>query len=111
MGTAAPHGPTLTAKTVPRSVRLIEPYGVGGGSDVVAGMLGEPLSVRWERPVVVENHPRRRTTAAAPALVTKAPLSRRDGPRTVVTLDLACKRDVTVTCELRTVLTGYFATR
>jgi tripartite-type tricarboxylate transporter receptor subunit TctC len=56
---------------VPRSVRLIEPFGVGGGPDVVARVLAEPLSVRWGRPVVVENHPGGGSTAA-PAVVAKA---------------------------------------
>ena len=53
-----------SAKTVPRSVRRIEPFGVGGGPDVVARVLAEPLSARWGRPVVVENHPGGGSTAA-----------------------------------------------
>jgi tripartite-type tricarboxylate transporter receptor subunit TctC len=57
---------------VPRSVRLIEPFGFGGGRDVVARVLAKPLSARWERPVVVENHPGGGSTAA-PAIVAKAP--------------------------------------
>jgi tripartite-type tricarboxylate transporter receptor subunit TctC len=57
---------------VPRSVRLIEPFGVGGGPDVVARVLAERLSARWGRPVVVENHPGGGSTAA-PAVVAKAP--------------------------------------
>jgi tripartite-type tricarboxylate transporter receptor subunit TctC len=61
-----------SSKTVPGSVRLIEPFGVGGGPDVVARVLVEPLSVRWGRPVVVENHPGAGSTAA-PAVVAKAP--------------------------------------
>lgn len=72
MGSAFPHGATLSATTVCRCVRLIEPFGVGGGPDVVARALAEPLSVRWGRSVVVENHPGGGSTAA-PALVARAP--------------------------------------
>ena len=57
---------------MPRSVCLIEPFGVGGGPDIVARVLVEPLSACWGRSVVVENHPGGGSTAA-PAIVANAP--------------------------------------
>ncbi len=54
-----------------KPVRLIEPFGVGGGPDLVARALAERLSQRWGRPVSVENHPGEGSTAA-PALVANA---------------------------------------
>jgi tripartite-type tricarboxylate transporter receptor subunit TctC len=54
-----------------KPVRLIEPFGVGGGPDLVARVLAERLSERWGRPVSVENHPGEGSTAA-PALVANA---------------------------------------
>ena len=53
-------------------VRLIEPFGAGGGPDLVARVLAGPLSERWRRPVDVENHPGGGSTRA-PALVANAP--------------------------------------
>ena len=53
-------------------VRLIEPFGAGGGPDIVARALADRLSARWGQPVNVENHPGAGATAA-PALVAKAP--------------------------------------
>jgi len=53
-------------------VRLIEPFGPGGGPDVVGRALAQRLSERWGQPVGVVNHPGAGATAA-PALVAKAP--------------------------------------
>ena len=53
-------------------VRLIEPFGAGGGPDVVGRALAQRLSARWGQPVSVVNHPGAGATAA-PALVAKAP--------------------------------------
>jgi tripartite-type tricarboxylate transporter receptor subunit TctC len=53
-------------------VLLIEPFGAGGGPDLVARALAGPLSELWGRPVDVENHPGAGSTAA-PALVANAP--------------------------------------
>jgi tripartite-type tricarboxylate transporter receptor subunit TctC len=38
-------------------VRIVVPYGVGIGPDVVARGLGEQLARRWSQPVVVDNKP------------------------------------------------------
>ena len=40
-----------------RPVRLVVPFGSGGGPDVAARLYAEGLAVRWKRPVIVENRP------------------------------------------------------
>ena len=62
-----------TAQGFPeRPVRLIEPFGTGGGPDITARALAKELSKLWHQPVDVENHPGNGATLA-PALVAKAP--------------------------------------
>jgi tripartite-type tricarboxylate transporter receptor subunit TctC len=53
-------------------VVLIEPFGTGGGPDLVARALAGPLSELRRQRVEVENHPGAGSTAA-PALVASAP--------------------------------------
>ncbi len=61
------------AKAYPdKPVRLIEPFGVGGGPDLLARALSPRLSELWGEPVTVENHPGAGSTVA-PALVAKSP--------------------------------------
>src|SRR6267378_6814783 len=55
-----------------KPVRVIEPFGAGGGPDVMARAVSQKLSELWGEPVTVENHPGAGSTAA-PALVAKAP--------------------------------------
>ena len=55
-----------------RSVRIIDPFGAGGGVDVIARALAGRLAVVWGQPAIVVNHPGAGSTAA-PALVAKAP--------------------------------------
>jgi tripartite-type tricarboxylate transporter receptor subunit TctC len=55
-----------------RSVRLIDPFGAGGGPDLVARALAPFLSELWGAPVTVENHPGIGSTAG-PALVAQSP--------------------------------------
>lgn len=40
-----------------KTVRLINPYPVGGGPDGIARLLADKLSKKWGKPVVVENKP------------------------------------------------------
>lgn len=40
-----------------KSIRFIVPYPAGGGTDIIARLLGQQLSTRWGQPVVVENKP------------------------------------------------------
>ena len=55
-----------------KPVRVIEPFGVGGGPDLVARAVSRKLSELWGQPVTVENQPGAGSTAA-PALVAKSP--------------------------------------
>lgn len=55
-----------------KRVRLIEPFGAGGGPDLMARAVSLRLSELWGQPVTVENHPGAGSTAA-PALVAKSP--------------------------------------
>jgi tripartite-type tricarboxylate transporter receptor subunit TctC len=61
-----------TAQDYPaKAVRLIEPFGAGGGPDLIARAVSPKLSELWGQPVTVENHPGAGSTAA-PALVAKS---------------------------------------
>ncbi len=55
-----------------KPVRVIEPFGAGGGVDVIARAVSHKLSELWGQPVIVENHPGEGSTAA-PALVARSP--------------------------------------
>jgi tripartite-type tricarboxylate transporter receptor subunit TctC len=55
-----------------KPVRLIEPFGAGGGPDLLARALSPKLSELWGEPVTVENYPGAGSTVA-PALVAKSP--------------------------------------
>ena len=54
-----------------RPVRLIEPFGRGGGPDEIARALAPELTKRWAVPIRVENHPGAGSTLA-PKLVAEA---------------------------------------
>jgi tripartite-type tricarboxylate transporter receptor subunit TctC len=55
-----------------KPVRIIEPFGAGGGPDVLARELSRKLSALWGQQVTDENHPGA-GSIAAPALVAKLP--------------------------------------
>jgi tripartite-type tricarboxylate transporter receptor subunit TctC len=55
-----------------RPVRIVEPFGLGGGPDLLARALAPKLSQLWSQPVTVENIPGAGATAG-PALVAKSP--------------------------------------
>jgi tripartite-type tricarboxylate transporter receptor subunit TctC len=40
-----------------RTVRLLTPFGAGGGSDAIARIVADRMAKRWNKPVVVENKP------------------------------------------------------
>jgi tripartite-type tricarboxylate transporter receptor subunit TctC len=47
---------TVSAQTYPtRTVRIVEPFGLGGGPDLLARALAAPLSKLWDQPVTVNN--------------------------------------------------------
>jgi len=55
---AAPPANAESAQNWPqRTVRLILPFGAGSATDAAARLIGERLSTRWGKPVVVENRP------------------------------------------------------
>jgi len=55
-----------------KPVRIIEPFGLGGGPDLLARALAPKLSELWGQPVTVENDPGAGATAG-PAYVAKSP--------------------------------------
>jgi len=55
-----------------KTVLIIEPFGLGGGPDLLARALAPKLSELWGQPVTVENHPGAGATAG-PAQVAKSP--------------------------------------
>src|SRR5450432_3725437 len=55
-----------------KPVRLIEPFGAGGGPDLLARALAQHLSQLWGQAVTVENIPGAGATAG-PAQVAKSP--------------------------------------
>jgi tripartite-type tricarboxylate transporter receptor subunit TctC len=69
--TKAPTSRAASAQDYPASpVHIIEPFGAGGGPDLLARALAPKLSELWGQPVTVENHPGVSATlgpAAAPS--------------------------------------------
>ena len=62
-----------TGKWPSRPVRVIVPWGAGGGSDVTARLFAEKLSERWGQQVIVENKPGANTVIAAVEVARAAP--------------------------------------
>jgi tripartite-type tricarboxylate transporter receptor subunit TctC len=54
-----------------KPVRFIEPFGAGGGVDVMARPIAKKLAELWGQEVTVENHPGKGSTVAL-ALVAKS---------------------------------------
>jgi len=65
-------GATFAQDYPTRPVRMIEPFGAGGGPDVIARAVSPKLSELLGQPVTVENHPGVGSTVG-PALVAKSP--------------------------------------
>lgn len=56
-----------------RPVRMLVGYPPGGGTDLVARLVAQPLSERWKQPVVVENRPGANAIIATEAVVKARP--------------------------------------
>jgi tripartite-type tricarboxylate transporter receptor subunit TctC len=56
-----------------RAVRVLVGYPPGGGTDLVARLVAQPLSERWKQPVVVENRPGANAIIATEAVVKSKP--------------------------------------
>ena len=68
----APHG--AQAQAYPsRPVRIITGFAAGGGSEIVARLIGQWLSERLGRPFIVENRPGANTNIATEAAVRAPP--------------------------------------
>lgn len=61
-----------SAKYPAKPVRIIEPFGAGGGPDLISRAISPKLTELWGQPVTVENYPGAGSTRA-PALVAKSP--------------------------------------
>ena len=61
-------GPALGQAFPARNVTLIVPFAAGGPTDVIMRILGERLSARWGKPVIVENRTGAGTIVATAAL-------------------------------------------
>src|SRR5258706_11933604 len=70
--TAAANPVALPQDYPAKPVRIIEPFGAGGGPDLLARALAPKLSELWSQPVTVENIPGAGATAG-PAQGAKAP--------------------------------------
>src|SRR5262249_34474167 len=56
-----------------RAIKIIVGYPAGGGVDLVARLLGEPIKAALGQPVIVENRPGASAMLAAQAVATAAP--------------------------------------
>ena len=70
--TYAANSPALEQDYPAKPVHIIEPFGLGGGPDLLARALAPKLSELWGQPVAVENDPGAGATAG-PAHVAKSP--------------------------------------
>ena len=65
---------TVLAQGYPdRPVRVLVGYPPGGGTDLVARLIAQPLSERWKQPVVVENRPGANAIIATEAVAKSKP--------------------------------------
>lgn len=64
---------TLAQVFPDRSVRIIVGYPPGGGTDLVARLVQQPLSQRWGQPVVIDNRPGASAIIAAEAVAKAKP--------------------------------------
>jgi len=65
--------PALAQVFPDRPVRIIVGYPPGGGTDLVARLVQQPLSQRWGQPVVIDNRPGANAIIAAEAVAKAKP--------------------------------------
>lgn len=70
---AAPLVATAQSAWPTKTVRLVIPFGAGGGTDLAARMLAQDLSTRWGQSVIVDNKPGGDTVIAAAEVQRAAP--------------------------------------
>jgi tripartite-type tricarboxylate transporter receptor subunit TctC len=69
-----PAAPAVQAQAWPdRSVRILVGYPPGGGTDLVARLVQQPLSTRWNQPVVIDNRPGANAIIATEAVAKAKP--------------------------------------
>jgi tripartite-type tricarboxylate transporter receptor subunit TctC len=64
---------TAAAQYPDRPVRVLVGYPPGGGTDIIARLVAQPLSERWKQPVVVDNRPGANAIIATEAVVKAKP--------------------------------------
>ena len=79
----APLVATAQAAWPTKPVRIVIPFGAGGGTDVTARMLAQDLTTRWGQQVVVDNKPGGDTVIAAAEVQRAAP----DGHTLLMTIN------------------------
>jgi tripartite-type tricarboxylate transporter receptor subunit TctC len=56
-----------------RNVTVVVPFGPGGASDIMGRAIGQKLSEKWKRPVIIENKPGASTTLGTAYAATQQP--------------------------------------
>ena len=56
-----------------KPIRLISPYGPGGGNDIMARLIGQKLTESWGQQVIVDNRPGANTMIGTDAVAKAAP--------------------------------------
>ena len=79
----APLVATAQAAWPTKPVRIVIPFGAGGGTDVAARMLAQDLTTRWGQQVIVDNKPGGDTVIAAAEVQRAAP----DGYTLLITIN------------------------
>ncbi len=74
MASLALFGQHASAQNYPaRDVTVVVPYAAGGGTDILARLVGQKLEERLGKPIIVENRPGAGTVIAAVGLASAAP--------------------------------------